>query len=187
MCIIWRPITPSASIRLSRSAPLPHHTEATRKKTAPDNETKPLVLISWPGEFLEAAPVKLGEAGLVELAPTLDEAEEVALPFIGETITELGAPTEEPELPFVGETMTKLDAPDVVTDTAEAVNSGAVVVPLMPYTTESDTVEAGDIGTVIVLLNPYMMALADTVGLVVNMNVELSLVIIHWVVTAGLL
>lgn len=79
--------------------------------------------------------MKLGEAGLVELALTLDEAEEFALPFVGET-------------------MTKLDAPDVVTDTAEAVNSGAVVVPLVPYTTESDTVEAGNIGTVAVLLNP---------------------------------
>jgi hypothetical protein len=112
--------------------------------------------------------VKLAEAGLVELAPTLDEVEEVAVPFIVET-------------------RTKLDAPDVVTDTAEAVNSGVMVVPLMPYTTESDTVEAGNICTVVVLLNPYMMALADTVGLVVNTNVELSLVIIHWVVIAGLL
>jgi hypothetical protein len=168
LCIIWRPITPSESIRLLGSASLPHQTEAIRKKTAPHNETKPPVLISWPGEFLKAAPVKLAEAGLVELAPTLDEVEEVAVPFIVET-------------------RTKLDAPDVVTDTAEAVNSGVMVVPLMPYTTESDTVEAGNICTVVVLLNPYMMALADTVGLVVNTNVELSLVIIHWVVIAGLL
>lgn len=99
----------------------------------------------------------------------------------------VGAGAVEPALPSVAETMTTLDTSDSVEDVTEAVSSGTVVVPLMPYTIEADIVDALANGTMVVLLAPYIMALADIVGLVANTIVELSLVMIHCVVTAGLL
>jgi hypothetical protein len=51
----------------------------------------------------------------------------------------------------------------------------------------TDIVEAVTTGTVVVLLAPNTIALPDMVGFVVNTNVELLLVMVHCVVTAGLL
>ena len=51
----------------------------------------------------------------------------------------------------------------------------------------TDIVKAVTTGTVVVLWAPNTIALPDMVGFVVNTNVELLLVMVHCVVTAGLL
>ena len=107
--------------------------------------------------FLEALPLNVDVAGAVELVPALNVAEDV-VPV--PALDEAGV-----EELVVNEAVTKLAVLDAVTDIVEAVTTG----------------------TVVVLLAPNTIALPDMVGFVVNTKVELLLVMVHCVVTAGLL
>jgi hypothetical protein len=151
------------------------------KSKAPENGKSPCILVIWPGELFEAAPVNVADAGSVELDPALIEAKAVDF-----ELELLEAAAVALPLPAVGETMATLGVPGVVEELADAVSSGTVDVPLIPYTTDPDIVEPAANGNVVVLSALNMMALAEIVGLVANMIVELSIVMTHCVVTAGL-
>ena len=66
------------------------------------------------------------------------------------------------------------------------VNEDAVTKLAVPEAV-TDIVEAVTTGTVVVLLSPNTIALPDMLGFVVKTKVELLLVTVHCVVTAGLL